>query len=278
MSKEVMLTAEEMIRRYQKECRSLRRLRWVTLAAYVVFLFLTASNMNLSRAAVSVIVFVMAMRMLQSMETQQFTMLQQVLNQSCDAVKYTTVMEKLLEKPGKEEASFRLCYAKGLYYSGRFAEAREALQSFYMERPSVGTALLYHMVACGCFLELEDADGVRKERDEAAALLRAAKPKQQAMVQQQIRTMDGMLALVEERYDDFFRLQSEVLQQAESPLQRMAAAYRLALAKIVIGEDAEARQLLEQVVENGGTCFMAAEAANLLEEFALPEKSADDKA
>ena len=54
-------------------------------------------------------------------------------------------------------------------------------------------------------------------------------------------------------------------------LQKVTALYYLAQGELVQSEDAAAREHLAQVVELGCTTFMAAEAANLLEELALPE-------
>lgn len=269
--KQTILSAEEMVLRYHKECKSVQRLRWVTLAMYLVLLFLTASSMTLTRTVIYVVIFLSAMWMLRSMEKQQFVILQQVLSQQCDALKYTEIMKRMLEKPDKGETSIRLCYAKGLYFSGRFEEAQQMLQTFYLQRPSVATALMYRNIMFSCCLELEDAEGARREREEVAQLLGRVKPKEQVLVRRQLEIMDASLALLEERYDDFFPLQGNVLRAAELPLQRVSAAYRLALGKLVVGEDAEARELLQQVTEEGGTLFMTAEAMNLLEEYALPE-------
>lgn len=271
MKKEVMLTAEEQVLHYRKEVKTVRIVRWVMLAAYVLMLILLAANINFPRAVIAVILFILVMRVLQGAETQQFVELQQVLNRNCDAVKYTEIMERLLEAPGKEQNAIRMSYAKGLYYSGRFVEAQEALNSFYLQRPSVGTAVLYRGIAFGCCMEQDDVDGAHREREEVAKLLVNVKPSERGPARIQLQIMDAELALAEERYDEFFAQQPQVLQVAQIPLQRVSAAYRLALGKLVMGEDAEARELLKQVVENGGTCFMAAEAANLLEEYALPE-------
>lgn len=278
MKKELILTAEELVLRYQKEVKTVRIVRWVMLTAYILLLLLTAANITLPRAVIAVILFILVMKVLQGAETQQFVELQQVLNQKCDAVKYTEIMERLLEATGKEQSAIRMSYAKGLYYAGRFAEAQEALNSFYLQRPSVGAAVLYRSIAFGCCMEQEDVDGARREREEVAQLLGRVKPAERGPAHAQLQIMDAELALAEERYEEFFPQQTQVLQAAQVPLQRVSADYRLALGKLVMGEDAEARQLLEQVVENGGTCFMAAEAANLLEEFALPEKAAEDEA
>ncbi len=277
MKKEVILTAEEQVLRYRKEVKTVRIVRWVMLAAYVLMLVLTAANINFPRAVIAVILFILVMKVLQGAETQQFVELQQVLNQNCDAVKYTEIMERLLAAPGKEQNAIRMSYAKGLYYAGRFAEAQEALNSFYLQRPSVGTAVLYRSIAFSCCMEQEDMDGARREREEVAQLLGRVKPAERGPVHTQMQIMNAELALAEERYDEFFPQQTQVLQAAQIPLQRVSAAYRLALGKLMMGEDAEALQLLQQVVDNGGTCYMAAEAANLLEEFSLPEKAVEDE-
>ena len=96
-------------------------------------------------------------------------------------------------------------------------------------------------------------------------------PKQRGSVQQYLWMMDAILAWKEERYEDFLLLQKQVAERAVTPLQKVTANYYLAQGELVQSEDAAAREHLQQVLEEGCTTFMAAEAANILEEFALPE-------
>lgn len=269
--KQTLLTAEEMVRRYRKELKTVRIMRWGTLVVYVLFLWFMRNNVNMTLAIGSVVVFLLLMRMLQSMQTQQFALLQQVLNQECDSMKYTEIMELLEQDGGKNTAAIKLCRARGLYYSGRFEAAREGLKDLYIEKPSLGTAMLYHSIACDCALALNDLETARKEQQEACQLLNHTSPKQRGAGQQYMSSMDAAVALEEERYEEFFPLQKQVLSRAVSPLQKVTAMYRLALGELVQGEDAAAREHLEQVVEQGGTTFMAAEAESLLQEYALPE-------
>lgn len=252
--------AERIVHRYQKELKNIRRMRWMTLIVYLLLLWMMSSKMGINMAAISVILLLVALKMLSSMYKQQFALLQQVLNKKCDAVVYTEIMNLLAENPGKEANTIQICIAKGLYYSGRFQEAREALNSFYEERPTVGTAMLYHSQAFDCALALDDLDTARNELQEARQLLRGVPPKKAGGLQKQVMVMEAALALQEKRYEDFFPLQAQVLAEAITPLQKVTALYRQAVGELESGEDAAAEEHLKQVAEEGGTLFMADEA------------------
>ena len=217
-------SAEELVRRYKKELKTVQILRWVTLGCFLAFLVLTANVMNVTLAIAAVVVFVMAMRLLQSMTNQQFVLLQQVLNQDCDALKYTEIMETLEKEVSKKEImTMRMCRARGLYYSGKFAEAREALDGFYSEKPSLGTALLFRSLSFSCHLAQGNLEGAWKERQETEQILNRTPPKQRSSIQRELLIMDAALALEEERYEEFFPLQKQVLQEAPLPLHRVMA-------------------------------------------------------
>jgi len=266
-----IMTAEEMVRNYQKELKNIRMMRWLTLAVFLILLWLLRDKMNPIMAVGVVLVFFLALQFLRTLQSQQFATFQRVLNYDCDATKYTAIMEQLAASPGKEAVAIKLCLARGQYCSGRFEEALETLNSFYMERPSVGVAVLYHSTAFGCHVELEDMEKAQAVKKEMETMLNSINPKQRGPVQQQVLQMDAVLALKEECYEEFFPLQKRVVEEAIVPLQKVIALYYLAQGELVQSEDEVAREHLEQVLELGCTTFMAAEAANLLKEFAFSE-------
>lgn len=268
---QIILTAEAAARSYRKEIKSLRIMRVVTLVVYLLVLWFLKDRLNPITALLSVVIFLLALQFLRMLQTQQFSALQRILNQECDATKYTEIMERLAQEPDKDINAIKLCLARGQYCCGRFEEALETLQSFYVERPSAGTALLYRSTAFGCHAELEDLEKARAEREEVIMLMHTVPPKQRGSIQQQLLVMDAILALKEERYDDFFPLQKQALEEAVAPLQKVIALYYLAQGELVQGNDADVREHLEQVADWGCTTFMAAEAANLLEELTSEE-------
>ena len=267
MNKHAILTAEEMVCRYKKELKQTRIMRWLTLAVFLFLLWRLAPKMNFTMAVIAVLIFMGAIWYLQAMSANQFVVLQQVLHRNCDAIKYTRIMELLAEEPGKDEKSIRLCLAKGLYFSGRFQEAEEVLQSVYVERPTVQTALLYRNTSFNCNLALKKLDAAWEDRRETEKLLVAAKKKQRELVTQQLAIMDAALALEEERYEEFFALQEKVLTVIAGTLQRVVAQYRMALGELIQGETESAKERLETVAEDGGSLFVAVEARELLESF-----------
>ena len=266
-----MGTAEEMIRNYKKELKNIRMMRGLTLIVFLLLLWLLREKMNVMMAAVLVVVFLLGLQFLRTSQTQQFAILQRVLNYDCDATKYVAIMEELAVDAGKETATIKLCLARGQYCCGRFEEALESLNSFYLERPSVGTAVLYHSTAFGCHIELGDMENAETVYQEMVRLLHSVHPKQRGLIQQQVLLAEAVLALKKDCYEEFFSLQKRVMEEAIAPLQKVIAHYYLAQGELVQGEDTAAREHLLEVMEQGGTTFMAAEAANLMEEFALPE-------
>ncbi|MBE6995794.1 MAG: hypothetical protein E7429_03550 [Ruminococcaceae bacterium] len=267
MGRNTQLTAEEMVRRYQKELKNVRIMRWLTLAVYLLLLWRFAPKLDLTLAVISVLLFVGAMWFLQAMGAHQFVLLQEVLHRNCDAVKYAKIMELLSVEKHKDAQVIRLCWAKGLFFAGDFEEAEKVLGSVYVEKPGVNTALLYRNIAFNCALEGKRLEDARKEREETGKLLSTAGKKEVGMVRQQLIQMDAALALEEERYEDFFPLQEKVLRAAVAPMQRVVAQYRMALAELIQGETDSARERLEEVAEDGGTIYVAAEAENLLSDF-----------
>ena len=213
-----MMTAEEAVRKYDQEQKNIRMMRWLTLAVFLGVLWLLRDKMNISMAAIIVAVLFVGMQFLRSMQAQQFGVLQRVLHYDCDATKYAAIMAQLAERPGKESATFKLCLARGLYYSGRFEEALEALETFYMEKPSAGTAALFHSTAFFCHAELDDLEKAYGVRQDMERLLNSIHPKQRGSVQQYLWMMDAILAWKEDRYEDFLLLQKQVAERAVTPL------------------------------------------------------------
>ena len=56
---------------------------------------------------------------------------------------------------------------------------------------------MYRNIMFSCCLELEDAEGARREREEVAQLVGRVKPKEQVLVRRQLAIMDAALALEE---------------------------------------------------------------------------------
>lgn len=276
MSKNKQNAAEnavKMVQAYRKEMNTVRMMRWLTLIVYVVLLFLVAKKINIGFVLGSLVIFFLALRFLQTLGAQQFMTLQSVLNVDCDAVKYTKIMELMQQEKSKENAQLiRLCYVNGLYHSGRFEEAAEKLEEFGEEKPSSSMAMLYRTIAFNCRMGLHDWEGANNERQALQSLLGVMKNKERTMAAQQLMVMDAALALEEENYDEFVPLQNRLLKEAAVPLQQVTGNYQLALGELARGEDADAREHLTMVVDQGGTTFMAAEAKRLMKEYALPAR------
>ena len=274
MSKNKQNAAEnavKMVQAYRKEMNTVRMMRWFTFAVYIVLLVLLARKINIGFVLGSLVIFFLALRFLQTLGAQQFMLLQEVLNVDCDAVKYTKIMELMQQEKSKENAQLiRLCHVNGLYYSGRFEEAAEKLEEFGEEKPSSGMAMLYRTIAFNCRMGVHDLEGANTERQAMQNLLGLMKNKERTMAAQQLMVMDAALALEEEDYDEFVPLQNRLLKEAAVPLQEVTGNYQLALGELARGEDADALEHLEIVVNRGGTTFMAAEAKKLMKEYGLP--------
>lgn len=267
-------TAEALANGYLKECRTITLMRYGT---FVVFLFLLLrlwSKLNLFLCIALVAVFYLALRFLRTMKAQQFSLLQAVLREDCDAVKYTEVMERILSRSKQDTNYLNLCRIQGLCASGRFQEASDALENVYIQRADFSIRLLYQQLSFDCRLALGDCDAARRSRQETAQLMEQGKPAQRPAVEKLLHVMDAALALAEHRWEDFYAQEERVQAEAANQLQLVASAFRTGKADLATGNNDGAREHLEDVAAEGGTLWAASEARRLLEELApapLPE-------
>lgn len=264
-------SAEDILLRYKKDLNSVRLMKGMTLAVFVYLLWQFKDHINVPIGVAAVAVFFVALQYLRGMESQYFLNLEKLLNEECDAEKYTKVMEVLILKPGKDIQLLRLSLAKGLYYAGRLQDAEEQLDMFYASKPSYGISLMYHKIVFDCRVAGGDLESARKEREAMANLMAGRKPAQRAAAERQLLAMDAVLALEEERLEEFFPLQRQLLDEAKTPLQEIVAMYQLGRGELARGDAETAREHLELVAEDGGTLFMAAESRKLLQAGQLSE-------
>lgn len=267
-------TAEALANGYLKECRTITLMRYGT---FVVFLFLLLrlwSKLNLFLCVALVAVLYLALRFLRTMKVQQFSLLQAVLWEDCDAVKYTDVMEHVLSRSKQDTNYLNLCRIQGLCASGRFQEASDALDEVYIQRADLSIRLLYLRSSFDCRLALGDLEAVRHSRQETAQLMEQGKPAQRPVVEKALHVMDTGLALAEHRWEDFYAQEERVQAEAANQLQLVASAFRMGKADLATGNRDGAREHLEDVASEGGTLWAASEARRLLGELVpapLPE-------
>lgn len=266
-------TAEELANGYLKECRTITLMRYGTLAIFLFLLLCLWNKLNVVLCVVLVAVFYLALRFLRTMKGQQFSLLQQVLREDCDAVKYTAVMEHVLARSKEDTHYLNLCRIQGLCASGRFQEASDALAQVYIQRADLGIRLLYLQVSFDCRLALGDPEAARQLRQEAAQLKAQSKPQQHPAVEKALRVMDAALALSESLWEDFYAQEEQVQAEAANQFQLVASAFRMGKADLSTGDREGAREHLEDVAAEGGTLWMASEARRLLENLAPAQLS-----
>lgn len=261
-------TAEALANSYLKECRAITLMRYGTFAVFLFLLLRLWSKLNLFPCIALVAVFYLALRFLRTMKAQQFSLLQTVLREDCDAVKYTKVMELILSRSKQDTNYLNLCRIQGLCASGRFQEASDALDEVYIQRADLSIRLLYLQSSFDCRLALRDPEAARHSRQETARLMETCKPAQHPAVEKLLHVMDAGLALAERRWEDFYAQEERVQAEAANQLQLVASAFRTGKADLATGNQDGAREHLEDVAAEGGTLWAASEARRLLEELA----------
>lgn len=270
-------TAHEMAEEYLKEIKSTSMLRYLTLFVFFFLLFCFWRKLNFFSCVLLVAVFCLALRFLKAMKVQQFAVLQQVLREDCDAVKYTAIMQEILDNSKQDAAYIHLCYIQGLQSSGRFQEAAAELDKVYIKSADAGIHLLYQNLQFDSHLARKDTEGARTARQDTQQLMSRVKADQRGVIEQNLRVMDSGLALAEERYEDFYDLEARVQEEAVTQLQLVASAFRTGKADLATGDPAGAREHLEDVVAEGGTLYMVTEAEKLLEGTLLPDSNDHDE-
>ena len=271
-------TAEELANGYLKECKNITMMRYLT---FIVFLFLLIrfwTKVNFLICVAFVIVFYMALQFLQNMKVQQFSILQQVLREDCDAAKYAEIMKQVLEKSKQDGPFVHLCYIQGLYTSGRFQEASEELEKVYIKRADIGIHLLYQHLAFDCRVKQGDNHAAHQARQDTYQLMGNVKPKQRPMIENTLHVMDSCLALAEARYEDFYALEERVQAEAANQLQLVSSAFRMGKADLATGNLDGAKEHFEDVIAEGNTLYMANGARQLLADMVPAElpASAED--
>ena len=267
-------TAEALANGYLKECRTITLMRYGTFLVFLFLLLRLWSKLNLFLCVALVAVLYLALRFLRTMKVQQFSLLQAVLWEDCDAVKYTEVMEHVLSRSKQDTNYLNLCRIQGLCASGRFQEASDALDEVYIQRADLSIRLLYLRSSFDCRLALGDLEAARHSRQETAQLMEQSKPAQRPVVEKALHVMDAGLALAEHRWEDFYAQEERVQAEAANQLQLVASAFRMGKADLSSGDLDGAREHLEDVAAEGGTLWAASEARRLLGKLApapLPE-------
>lgn len=270
------LTAEEIAGRYWRGFRFIQAGYYVVLALYLLFLWEMATGpLGDSRwwfliYILSLALFLICLRLVRLGNSVHGLGLERILNRDCDAVKYAEVYRLLLGRMKRNTETAKLNEARGLFFSGRFREAAALLDEVQLKKPGLSQKLVYQNIAFNCCLRLGDGRRAEELRRETERLLEKERPGKalRKSGEMLLTLMDAGLAFQREDYEAFRRLEAELEGLYTEPLQRVAAAYRLALADLAQGEAEKARSRLDMVVKQGGTLDCAKDARRLLAELA----------
>lgn len=261
------MTAQQLVQYYLNKQKTFRIIQWVVVAIYLLAVIRLWGQIDFLNLMVFALVLISILSSLRKMGAKYFSPLQQVLTEDCDPAKYVEIMNTLAETPKQDLYTARLCQAKGLYYDGNAEEALVILNQFNLQKPSAALAVLLQSTFFYCYIQQEDLDAARQARESAGLLLRSMRGKQYTALEEQLQAMDAVLALQEDRYEEFFTLQQQVLEEATTPLLKVTALYYLAQGELIQHKDEEARLHLEQIIQEGGSIFMVEEARSMLKEY-----------
>ncbi len=192
-----------------------------------------------------------------------------ILNRDCDPVKFTEVSRLLQERLSSRTSGMAgLNAARGLYWSGRFAEAETALADVELKGKNPQGRLLLRNLDFNCRMRRDDLAGARYVRQEMETYLQY-KRSGSAVRKTGERLLDIMDTAFAEKTGDwetFRRLHDRMSPGNTTEFQRVTAAFALAKADMAQGERENARARLAYVAKHGGTLYMTEEARRFLSE------------
>lgn len=192
--------------------------------------------------------------------------LNMILLKDCDPVKYTAVFEKL-KNDRFQPYSASLNIARGLYYSGRFSEALEAVKQLSLPKSSSPMIFQYYSVMANVYDAVGKEDALISIREKTQGLLSGLKTKSNkaANARQLLCIIDNMLSNLHHNYQHSKETAQELMEIATYPLSRITAAWRLAKLETAIGAHKSAIERCEYIIDDGGTTFFVQEAKEMIE-------------
>ena len=192
-----------------------------------------------------------------------------ILNQDCDPVKFARVMRLLGERRNNRRNSLvlRISEAAGIFWSGRFSEARTLAESLPMPK-EVRYRISLLNIRFNCCMKLGDHAGALALRREAEALTASLnKASMRKRGQELLDVMDASFALHGKDYETFRRLEEVRSAGYKANIQKVVSAAGLAEADIARGDIQNARKRLEYAIQNGGTLYVVEDARRMLAEL-----------
>ncbi|MGI5894137.1 MAG: hypothetical protein ACOX6P_06035 [Candidatus Merdivicinus sp.] len=196
----------------------------------------------------------------------QFHMLNQVLNNNCDPIKFEKIFRGL-EHSGMNKVDCQLNIARGQFYAGKPQEALDTLLA--MPRPKEGTLQIfqYYNVMAGCYEATQDFERVVEVREKVKKLMIGLKEGTPALRngQQLLTIIDGILTFHQGSYMRCYEIYEDLFDASSYPLSRMTVLIKLAKMDQMTGAARSAIDHCEYILDAGGTTFYKKQAQEILE-------------
>lgn len=262
-------TAEQIFRRYIRTYRLLRALRWLGCGACMAVLLPRIWwGKSVFWSAMVFLFYLLYLWGLRLVNSLHFLSLNLILNRDCDAVRFTEVSRLLSGYLGQRSTGMAgLNVAQGLYWSGRFDEARRELEQVRLKRKNLAAGLLLQNLKFNCAIRRRDLQEAQAVREKVQRFAQGQKDGSSGRknADHLLFAMEAALALEREDWDAYRAAQSCLEKGYRSNLQKVSAAWHMAKADLAQGEKENARVRLELVAGQGGTLYMVEEAKKLLE-------------
>ena len=254
----------------QKKAAVLRIVGYVVAA--VVILFSLAAYWYSVLSIISSLTLVLAgllfVRLLGRLHKLRYGKIELILMDACDCEKYVAIYQELRAKKPQKNRMDTINIAKGYFFKGDFAAAKQELNTIRKEELKGKNWIPYLNVALQNYLELgelQHARAVRQELEKYEASQKSGSPAAR-LAANLIQYTDFAEAFRRRDYETARKLQDSVRSLSNHAAQLSLLYYRMAVMELSAGEREEAREHLEYVKEYGGQVFVKKEAEKLLEE------------
>ncbi len=260
------MKADDVVSAYKKNVLIFWVLHALTgVGAVVAAVLLLLQRITIVNAAFTIVFLVVLNYLFYTMRRIQLHLLNNILTNNCDPVKFEKVFQKLLEARANRDLC-QLNIARGQYYAGKYEKALETLEAMARPKDNSPQIFLYYSVKAGCYEELGDLDHVIEIREKVKKLMPALKEGSPALRngQQLLTIIDGILTFHQGSYMRAYEIYEDLFEVSSYPLSRLTVLIKLAKMDQVTGAARSAIDHCEYILDSGGTTFYKKQAQEIL--------------
>ncbi len=262
-------SAVDIVRRFMWKIKRFRTaLNVIIIISYGFFIYFVLKGIYLTSILVYLFLFLTIYFIRRVHANMEIMMLDLIINRDCDPAKYADVFLTLREhRLYRDRAGIsKIKIGRGYYYAGRYEEAYNILDEFKHVPKQTALALQYYLHMANCGGKLGRYELVYRAKAEINLILTGQKPNSgnAKYAKLALNIIDTVLAEKDKNYDEAIRLITTYQMTAQSNLQKVSSAYKLADIYFQSGDYDNAKSRYEFVVQNGNKLFIVDEAREKL--------------